>query len=359
MLGQTAELYICQQKVKEQEKAINHLKQTIERKDATIKKLKGELADRGRFGVKSIQSRYNLKDLFQYYTGITYVRFIALFTFLFPHGTDIKYENCRKDINTLSPEDCLFLTLCRLRHNFGLKDLAVRFGLAVQSSSTIFNTWVSHLYLKFGQLCIWPHRDIIIKNMPSEFRKEFPTSLIIIDGTEIKTQVPSTLTLQSQLYSDYKSSTTLKCLIGCDPRGSVMFVSELFTGSISDKSICEQSGFIQTLKDLLSNGYIQVGDAVMADKGFNIEKDLEKIGIKLNIPPFASGGCQMSVEDVKFTQKIARHRIHIERLIGKIKKFKMVSCKIPTNLFQKINQIWTVCCYLTLFQDVVVADTAT
>ena len=53
-------------------------------------------------------------------------------------------------------------------------------------------------------------------------------------------------------------------------------------------------------------------DAVMADIGFNIEKDLEKIGIKLNIPPFPKGGGQKSVEDMKFAKKITRHRIHIE-----------------------------------------------
>ena len=49
------------------------------------------------------------------------------------------------------------------------------------------------------------------------------------------------------------------------------------------------------------------------DNRFNIEKDfLEKIGIKLNIPPFPKGGGQKSVEDKKFTKKITRHRIHIE-----------------------------------------------
>ena len=69
-----------------------------------------------------------------------------------------------------------------------------------------------------------------------------------------------------------------------------MFVSKLFTGPISDKFICEQSGFMQTLKDLLSNEYtdyaVMADDAVTDVKGFNIEKDLENIGIKHNIPLF-------------------------------------------------------------------------
>jgi hypothetical protein len=113
----------------------------------------------------------------------------------------------------------------------------MRFELTVQSAGSIFNTWVDHMYFKFSQLSIWPHRDTIIKNMPTEFKIDFPNTLIIIDGTELKTQTPCALGLQSQLISDYKSSTTLKALIGCDPSGSVTFISELFTGSISDKAI--------------------------------------------------------------------------------------------------------------------------
>ena len=57
----------------------------------------------------------------------------------------------------------------------------------------------------------------------------------------------------------------------------------------------------------------------------------------------------MSVADSKMTSKIAKHRVHIERLIKKVKTYCIVSDKIPTSLFHTINQIWTVCCYLTLF----------
>jgi hypothetical protein len=248
------------------------------------------------------------------------------------------------------------LTICRLRHGFGLKDLATRFGVSTQSASVVFNTWLDLVYLKLGQLSIWPNRDTIIKNMPSEYRKDFPTTIIIIDGTEVKTQIPSALCLQSQLYSDYKSSTTLKGLIGCDPNGSVMFVSELFTGSISDKSITEQSGFYDLLKTLKSIGYIKEGDAIMVDKGFNIAKEINELGLKINIPPFASASRQMTASETFLTNKIAKHRVHIERLICKVKTYKLLSHCIPTSLFQKANKIWTVCCLLMLFQDVFVKD---
>ena len=94
----------------------------------------------------------------------------------------------------------------------------------------------------------------------------------------------------------------------------------------------------------------------MADKGFKIVQELNKLGLKLNIPPFASSACQMSSADNELTQKIARHRIHIEKLTAKIKHFKIVSQFVSTTLFPMINEIWSVTCFLTLFQDVFVKD---
>ena len=83
--------------------------------------------------------------------------------------------------------------------------------------------------------------------MPADFKKSFPRSLAIVDCTEIKTETPSSLKVQSQCYSDYKSSTTLKSLVVVDPMDALMFVSALFSGSISDNEICVQSGFYEYL----------------------------------------------------------------------------------------------------------------
>ena len=55
------------------------------------------------------------------------------------------------------------------------------------------------------------------------------------------TEIHSCLALQSQLYSSYKSRTTLKDLIGISPNGSIYFVSELWSGSISDRELVIKS----------------------------------------------------------------------------------------------------------------------
>lgn len=317
-----------------------------------IQQLKDQLDNTSSFGIKTVLKRQTkIKNLLEYYTSITYARFLALLAFLVPGNSRLKCDKGYKDIQSMTNEDCLFLTLCQERHNFGLEDLCVRFGISLQSSGIMFNELLDQMYFKLCQIKIWPHMDVIIENMPKEYKAEFPTTLVIIDGKELQTQSPCGLALQSQIYSDYKSSTSLKGLIGYDPRGTVVFVSELFIGSVSDPAFTEQSGFYALIKTLKSHGYVQDKDAIMADKGFNMGNELQKLGLSPNIPPFAQTGCQMSASHTALTSKIAKHRVHIERVLTKLKTFKILSHHIPTSLFKNIHIMWTVCCYLTLFQD--------
>ena len=87
--------------------------------------------------------------------------------------------------------------------------------------------------------------------MLAKFKSEFPRTLAIVDCTELKTQKLSSLKLQSQMYSAYKSGNTLKGLIACDPMGNIVLVSELFTGPMSDVVIIKKSGFYKLLHQLM------------------------------------------------------------------------------------------------------------
>ena len=52
------------------------------------------------------------------------------------------------------------------------------------------------------------------------------------------------------------------------------------------------------------------GDAIMADRGFAIQTDVEHFGIELIIPAFLDGRDQISEEETILTQQIANERIH-------------------------------------------------
>ena len=127
------------------------------------------------------------------------------------------------------------------------------------------------MYLKFGYLNIWPDRSTIDKHMPQSFKDKYLTTRVIIDGTEIKCQTPSSLVLHSETFSSYKSHTTVKGLIGIGPSGHITFISQLYAGSISDREITIRSGLLKLP--------FTAGDVIMADKGFTISDLLEPIGV--------------------------------------------------------------------------------
>ena len=107
---------------------------------------------------------------------------------------------------------------------------------------------------------------------------------------------PVVYTLNGELFSNYKHHTTLKGLIGISPGGAIIFIGQLYTGSISDREIVVRSGLL----DLP----FQEKDSIMADKGFTIQ-DLLPLGVSLNIPPFLGSSAQMPAQDVVHTQEIA------------------------------------------------------
>ena len=89
----------------------------------------------------------------------------------------------------------------------------------------------------------------------------------------------------------------------------------------------------------------------MADKGFNIKDLLVQIEVTLNTPPSLSEKGQFDEEEVETTQSVASVRIHVERAIGRIKMYKSINNVVPLSLAGVLNQIWTLCCMLLLFQS--------
>ena len=98
-------------------------------------------------------------------------------------------------------------------------------------------------------------------------------------------------------------------------------LSQLFTGSISDKELFQRSGLKRLLQQIIEKGELLVGDSVMCDRGFTIEKDLEEIGLVLNQPPFLEARDGFTKDEIITTRTIATHRIHVERAIRKVKTF--------------------------------------
>ena len=78
-------------------------------------------------------------------------------------------------------------------------------------------------------------------------------------------------------------------LIGISPCGAIIFISDLYSGCISDKQLTKQSGILTLLER---------GDSVMADRGFDNQDDLTLLGVKLNMPPFLRGKSQLDEDEM-------------------------------------------------------------
>ena len=281
--------------------------------------------------------------LIRFYTGfVSYAIFLSFFNFLGPVVNELRYrgekggQGLRHRVRMLDPINQLFLTLVKLKLNLKLKDLAFRFGISPSAVSWYINTWICFLYHHLKEIDWTPSVNQVISTLPHSFKKLYPNTFAIIDGSEIFLETPSDLCMQSSTWSQYKHHNMAKFLLACTPNGAISFVSPVFVGSISDIKLTRESGFLTTLQD-------KPGISIMADRGFTIKDMLKDIGIELNIPPFMEGRAQLPVKEVQEGRRIASVRIHVERAIGRMKNFAILQGTFPISMSRIINQVVCVC----------------
>lgn len=110
-------------------------------------------------------------------------------------------------------------------------------------------------------------------------------------------------------------------MIGITPQGTISFVSKAWGGRTSDKFLTENCGIIDKLLH---------GDLVLADRGFTIQELLMFKHAQLAIPAFTRGKDQLDPVEVGETRNIANVRIHVERIIGLLRrKYTILSGILP------------------------------
>ena len=187
------------------------------------------------------------------------------------------------------------------------------------------------------------------------FRKHFGRKVvIIIDCFELFIDRPKSLLARAQTYSVYKHHNTVTFFIGISPQAVVSFLSKAWDGRTNDKFITEHSGFLLNLLP---------GDVILADRGFDINDSVSLHYAEVKIPDFTKGKQQMPPLEVERSRQIANVRIHVERVIGNIrKKFYVLNSQLPIDILMKrdnveystIDKIVTICCALCNLCDSVV-----
>jgi hypothetical protein len=137
---------------------------------------------------------------------------------------------------------------------------------------------------------------------------------------------------------------TYKALVGISPSGVITFVSDLWSGSASDKQVTERCGLLDRCEK---------GDAIMADKGFVISSLTTPRGLKLIIPPFKTR--KFMRREVEQTRRIANLRIYVEMSIKRIKSFRILQGVMPITMSKNATKIWKICVNLTNLQPPLVS----
>ena len=206
------------------------------------------------------------------------------------------------------------------------------------------------MHLRFGSICIWPSRKQIAKLMPRSMKEKYPNVRCIIDCVEFKIETRSSLVFHKMMYSDYKSHTTVKTLVGIAPEGGFTFISNIYHVSISGKEAVVKKGFLNP--DLWEQG-----DIVMVDRGFLIEHYLKPLGVGLEIPNILKGRDQFTIKETIKSQQIANERIHVERIIQRLKCYHIFDRVLAINMLRSLNQIISVCALLSNFQEPILKKT--
>ena len=300
---------------------------------------------------------------FKHFTGLpNYGVFCALLRYLKPKAKRLVWwrggqtiaEMCTPDhaqkrrqgrVQRLTISTQFFLVLRRLRTGASIMELAHCASMSMSQMSKLFTTWINFLDYELMAIHKFP------STRPRLFIKafaQFPHTRVIIDCTEVFTKRPSGLGIRKQLFSTYKHHNTVKFLVGISPSGAILYVSGMWGGRASDQMITRQCGLLDSLG---------VGQDVMADRGFDLEVDLQARGIRLFMPSFVgSHRTQLTSSEVTSSRRVAEARVHVERAIERIKEFRALCGEVDLSLLHVLQQAFRVCAFLTNFQRPIVRD---
>ncbi|XP_058796140.1 uncharacterized protein LOC131667004 [Phymastichus coffea] len=249
----------------------------------------------------------------------------------------------------VSHKDRLFLLLMKVKTGLSFSSLSAIFDVHRTTVSSIVIHTLVYLVSATQNLIFWPTKAQVQGTMPKSFYPDYKNTPNIIDCTEFRMQRPHDADDKIFSFSQYKHGYTAKILIGVTPGGYICLKSKVAGGRKSDSQLTIESGLID---------YLEEGDVVLADKGFpEFRKLLDESGrsVLMVLPPYLENKTEFSQAETEETYKIARVRIHVERVIQRLKIYKILD-EIPTSLFSYTDDIVHLICVLVNFQAPIHAD---
>lgn len=245
-------------------------------------------------------------------------------------------------------KDHIFLTLMKIKLNDPFIRLGHMFGMSTSNASKVFAKSLIEIERCLATLIFWPSDKKIKYFLPIPFRARYHNIQSIIDCLEIEIEKPTAPIKQSLTWSEYKKCNTLKYLISSTPDGFINFVSKGYGGRITDSLLVRSSGYLTVVPE---------GSGVMADRGFkDIGKDLHERNCYLIRPPSVSSSVKPTKAEVIESKRIASLRIHIERVIRRIREFEYLKphAVINHNLIGHTDAVMKIACGLINLQNPII-----
>ena len=112
-----------------------------------------------------------------------------------------------------SPHDQLALCFNMMKTNETNIQLGINFGAHEDTVAGILKHGIKIIFEFSRRFLYWFSREELDITMFQTFKASFPKNRCIIDGTEIKTQMPKSITEAVLMWSTYKSAYTWKELV--------------------------------------------------------------------------------------------------------------------------------------------------
>ena len=152
----------------------------------------------------------------------------------------------------------------------------------------------------------------------------------LIDCFEIGIKKPTNATARAQTWSKTKHAYTIKFFISITPSGSVSFMSEGWGGLVSDKELVHKSGYLDKL---------QRGDHIVSDRSLAMTEECVSRGVIDHAPVSTKESDEINVEDIDASNHILCLRRHINRVISRLRTFRILTNSCPLSLVALLDKI--------------------
>lgn len=300
-------------------------------------------------GTQSIHYYKNNDKAIHFYTGLeNFKKLLFVFQTLGQCVNKLNYFY-RKPPKKVDALEQFFITVLILRRHKPFEEIAMMFAITIYQVYNIFITWVRFMSLQWKNLDLWLDKDSVRAYMPLDFYDKFPSTRVVIDATECPIKKPKLPFAQQVTFSMYKNRNTIKFLIGITPSGMINYVSPCYGGSATDRQIIERSSILSKF---------DYNDEIMVDKGLNVQDIFMPYGVKVNMPSFFKKGNQIGPQTLISNRKVASKRVHVERIIGLLKTYKILSQPLNQTETMLSSDIVFICAMLVNFRSSIVNKNA-